>query len=55
MQQQLQSLQNEVDSGKVASNLMSQFINAGMMQQTGENEVVVPSQEGDKVFRAFEG
>ena len=53
MQQQLQMLQHEVETGKVANDLISQFINTEMIQQTGENEVIVPSAEGDKVFRAF--
>ena len=53
MQQQMQQMQAELETGKAASNLMSQFINNGMCQQTGEHEVTVPHPDGDKVFTAF--
>ena len=36
MQQQIQQLQQEAETGKMANNLMSQFINAGAIQQTAE-------------------
>ena len=53
MQAQLEQMRQDLETGKAAASLMSQFINNGMCQQTGEHEVTVPGPDGDKVFTAF--
>ena len=50
----MEQMQRDLETGKAAANLMSQFINNGMVQQTGEHEVTVPHPDGDKVFVAFQ-
>ena len=53
MQAEMAQLRRDLETGKAAASLMSQFINNGMCQQTGEHEVTVPHPDGDKVFVAF--
>ena len=53
MQQQLQLLQQESENGKMATSLMSQFISAGLVKQTDEDEFVVNSSPGESKFKAF--
>ena len=47
-------MRQDLETGKVAANLMNQFINAGMIKQTGQREVVVPGPDGEKTFVAYE-
>lgn len=54
MQAEMAQMRQDLETGKAAANLMSQFINNGMVQQTGEHEVTVPGPDGDKVFTAFQ-
>ena len=53
MQQQLQLLQQESETGKMANSLMTQFINAGLVEQTGDDEFIVNQSPGDCKFKAF--
>ena len=50
----MQTLQEQSETGKVAANLMSQFINSGLVHQTEDNEFTVHGSHGDKQFKAFE-
>ena len=43
------------EQGKVAANLLSQCINAGLVSQTAEDAVVVHGSHGDRAFKAGEG
>ena len=43
----MQRMQQDLETGKVAANLVHQFINAGMVKQTGEKELTVLGPDGD--------
>lgn len=53
MQAELQQLQQDAETNKMASNLMSQFISSGLVQQTAEDEFVVTSSPNESKFKAF--
>ena len=46
-------LQREAETGKMANNLMDQFINAGVIKQMGQDEFVVNSSPNESKFKAF--
>ena len=45
-------MQEQANSGVLANDLMAQFINTGLVQQTGEDQFVVHGSHGDKEFVA---
>ena len=47
-------MENQVQNGKAASNLMSQFINAGLVQQTSDDSFIIHGSHGDRDFKAFD-
>ena len=53
MQAQLEQMRQDLETGKAATSLMSQFINAGVVQQTAEDEFVVNSSPTESKFKAF--
>ena len=50
----MKALEEEAEQGKVASNLISRFIEAGLVQQTAEDEFTVHGNHGDSKFKAFD-
>jgi len=46
------SLTEDVKTGALAADLMSQLVNNGLVQQTGEESVIVHGSHGDKEFSA---
>ena len=48
-------MQQENETGKVASNLMSLFINAGVVEHTDDEGFVVKGNGGASKFKPFEG
>ena len=48
----MQELENQLQTAKMASDLMSQFMNAGIIKQTDEDKFVVSSSLGEKLFQA---
>ena len=55
LQQQLMNLQQENETGKVASNLMSQMINSGLVEHGENNEFTVNASQSPSKFRPFQG
>ena len=55
LQQQVIALQQEHETGKVASNLMSQMINAGVVEQSEENEFTIKASPSASKFKPFQG
>ena len=49
----MQQLENQVQAGKAAADLMSQFINAGVVKQTSDDTFIVRSGDGDQQFQAL--
>ena len=45
-------LSEDVKTGALAANLMSQLVDTGLVRQTGEDSVVVHGSHGDKEFSA---
>ena len=45
-------LERENEESKAATNLLQQFIDAGLVQQTGDNAFVVHGSHGDREFKA---
>ena len=43
----VQELENQLQTAKMASDLMSQFMNAGIIKQTDEDKFVVSSSRGE--------
>ena len=54
LRQEMQQLQQDVQTGKVAANLMSQFIESGFVNQDEDGEFVVHGNGGDSKFKPFE-
>ena len=52
LQQQVKMLTEDAKTGELAADLMSQLVNTGLVQQTGEDSVVVHGSHGDKSFSA---
>ena len=52
MQEQIQQLQESMKMGQLATDMMSQFVGAGVVEHTGEDEFVVHGADGDKQFSA---
>jgi hypothetical protein len=52
LQQQIQQLQEANNTGALATEMMSQFIETGLVQQTGQDEFIVHGSHGDKSFSA---
>ena len=52
LQQQVMELQEASKTGQLATDMMSQFIETGLVQQTGQDEFVVHGSHGDKQFSA---
>ena len=52
MQQQILQLQEANNTGALATEMMSQFIENGLVQQTGEDQFIVHGSNGDKEFSA---
>ena len=48
-------MQQQMNNGEAAANLMSQMINAGVMQQTEEDSILVDTPDGKKEFRLNQG
>jgi flagellar biosynthesis GTPase FlhF len=55
LQQQVMALQQEHETGKVASNLMSQFINAGVVEHGEGNEFTIKASPSASKFKPFQG
>ena len=53
LEHRLQQLENQAQSGKAAADLMSQFINAGIVKQTGNDTFVVQSSQGEQQFQSL--
>lgn len=53
LEAQIDSLQNQANQGKAAADLMSQFMNAGLVQQTSDHSFLVHGSHGDRSFKAF--
>ena len=49
------NLQQENETGKVASNLMSQMINSGLVEHGENNEFTVNASQSPSKFRPFQG
>ena len=49
----MQLLQQENENGKMANSLMSQFMEAGLVKQTEQNEFIVNSSPSESKFKAF--
>ena len=47
-------MEEQLEAGKVATNLMSKFIEAGLVRQTDEDEFTVHGSQGDQKFKTFE-
>lgn len=52
LQQQVMQLSEDAKTGALATDMMSQFINTGLVQHTGEDEFIVHGSHGDKSFSA---
>ena len=52
LQQQVMQLSEDAKTGQLATDMMSQFINTGLVEHTGEDEFVVHGSHGDKSFSA---
>ena len=52
LQQQVMQLQEDVKNGELANDLMGQLVDSGLVQQTGEDTVVLRGNQGDKEFSA---
>ena len=52
LQQQVMQLQEANKTGELATDMMSQFIENGLVQQTGQDEFMVLGGQGDKQFSA---
>ena len=50
---QVQQLQQENQTGKVAANLMSQFMEAGLVNQEDEGEFTVQPSQSPSKFKPF--
>ena len=48
----VRELENQLQTAKMASDLMSQFMNAGIIKQTDEDKFVVSSSRGEQLFQA---
>ena len=48
------ALQQDNETGKVASNLMSQMINSGVVEQGPDNEFTVNVSQSPSKFKPFE-
>ena len=48
------TLREQQEMGKVASSLMSQFINAGLVKQNADDEFIIHGSQGDQQFKPFE-
>ena len=54
LQQQVLQLQQENEAGKVATSLMGQFIDSGLVNQEGNGEFTVQAQSSPSKFKAFQ-
>ena len=52
LQQQVLQLQESHKTGQLATDMMSQFIENGLVQQTGEDQFIIHGSHGDKEFSA---
>ena len=52
LQQQVLQLQAANNTGQLATDMMSQFVGAGLVEHTGQDEFVIHSSQGDKQFSA---
>ena len=55
LQQDQVALQQDQEKGQVAANLMSQFINAGVVEHGENNEFTVKPSPSPSKFKPFEG
>ena len=55
LQHQVQALQQENETGKAASNLMSQMINSGVVEHGPDNEFTVRASPSPSKFKPFDG
>ena len=53
LESDLNALETQANQGKAAADLMSQFINAGLVQQTSDDKFLVHGSHGDRSFQAF--
>ena len=49
---QVQQLQENAKTGALATDMMSQFIDAGLVEHNNENEFIVHGSHGDREFKA---
>ena len=54
LQQKVQMMEQEAQSGKLAANLMTQLIHAGLIEQSAEDEFTVHGSQGDQQFKPFD-
>ena len=54
LQQKVQMMEQEAQSGKLATSLLSQLIHAGLIEQTAEDQFTVHGSQGDQQFKPFE-
>ena len=54
LQQQVMALQQDNETGKVASNLMSQMINSGVVEQGPDNDFTVNAAQSPSKFKPFD-
>ena len=50
LQQELAQLKQDHETGKIAANLMNQFIENGLVQHNGEDSFIVHGSHGDREF-----
>ena len=54
LENRINQLEDQVQNGKAATNLMSQFINAGLVHQTGDESFTLHGSHGDRDFTTFD-
>ena len=52
MQEQIRQLQESMKTGQLATEMMQQFVSAGVVEHTGEDQFIVHGVNGDKEFSA---
>jgi len=52
MQEQIRQLQESINTNKLATDMMQQFVSSGVVEHTGEDQFIIHSAQGDKEFSA---
>ena len=47
-------MEEQLEAGKVATNLVAKFIDAGLVRQTDEDEFTVHGSQGDQKFKTYD-